>query len=260
MNGRWVGRAAIVAALGLILFMVRPVEGLRDATADAPTVVTMDSKDGIALLRSPHAALDAFYSLSQYMVTQKHLTFCGIASAVMYLNAAEIPRPAVAELLPYHFFTQESVFLASSAWPLDITPRLVEAQGLTLSQEAQVLQAFRPAIDALAVPIKATSDCVKHLPAVVTSLSQGQAQAGVIVNYHRSALGQEGGGHFSPLGGVVEVPSGESYFLILDVSRYKYQPVWVRSDILCQAVSYVEGRDDPDHLRGFLLVHKATDL
>ena len=48
----------------------------------------------------------------------------------------------------------------------------------------------------------------------------------VIVNYLRRTLGQERGGHISPL---AAYDADADRFLILDVSRYKYPPVWVKT-------------------------------
>ena len=48
----------------------------------------------------------------------------------------------------------------------------------------------------------------------------------VIVNYLRSALGEEAGGHISPL---AAYDGKADRFLILDVARYKYPPVWVKT-------------------------------
>ena len=46
----------------------------------------------------------------------------------------------------------------------------------------------------------------------------------VLVNYLRSAIGQEKGGHISPL---AAYDAETDRFLVLDVSRYKYPPIWV---------------------------------
>ena len=45
----------------------------------------------------------------------------------------------------------------------------------------------------------------------------------VLVHYDRSVLGQEGTAHFSPLG---SYSKKRDSFLILDVAKYKYPPVW----------------------------------
>lgn len=58
--------------------------------------------------------------------------------------------------------------------------------------------------------------------------------ARVLINYHRQGLGQVGGGHFSPLGSYH--PPTDS-FLIMDVAKYKYPPVWVGATTLFAALS-----------------------
>jgi hypothetical protein len=59
----------------------------------------------------------------------------------------------------------------------------------------------------------------------------------MLVNYDRSVLGQEGHGHWSP---VVAYESKTGSFLVLDVARYKYEPVWVPSKTLFRALAEVD--------------------
>ena len=56
----------------------------------------------------------------------------------------------------------------------------------------------------------------------------------VLVNYLRKAIGQEAGGHISPL---AAYDADTDRFLILDVSRYKYPPVWVEASALFGAMN-----------------------
>ncbi|MEB3210892.1 MAG: phytochelatin synthase family protein, partial [Leptolyngbyaceae bacterium] len=76
----------------------------------------------------------------------------------------------------------------------------------------------------------------------------------VVVNYLRRAIAQERGGHISPIGAY---DADTDQFLIMDVSRYKYPPVWVSAEALWSAtntVDFVSGRT-----RGFLLITPASD-
>lgn len=61
--------------------------------------------------------------------------------------------------------------------------------------------------------------------------------ARVMVNYDRKGLGQVGGGHFSPLGAY---HASTDSFLIVDVAKYKYPPVWVGADTLYSAMGTVD--------------------
>lgn len=56
----------------------------------------------------------------------------------------------------------------------------------------------------------------------------------VAINYHRKELGQVGGGHFSPIGAYD--PNTDS-FLILDVAKYKYPPVWAPAKYLFDSMA-----------------------
>ncbi len=59
---------------------------------------------------------------------------------------------------------------------------------------------------------------------VVTNLKQPSNF--VLVNYLRKSIGQEKGGHISP---IAAYNMQTDRFLILDVSRYKYPPIWVKA-------------------------------
>lgn len=61
--------------------------------------------------------------------------------------------------------------------------------------------------------------------------------ARVLINYDRKGIGQTGGGHFSPLGAYnAETDS----FLIIDVAKYKFPPVWVTAQALYNAMATVD--------------------
>ena len=76
----------------------------------------------------------------------------------------------------------------------------------------------------------------------------------VIVNYLRKAIGQEKGGHISPL---AAYDAETDRFLILDVSRYKYPPVWVMASQLFDAMNTTDS-DNQNKTRGFVLVMKSS--
>jgi Phytochelatin synthase len=67
----------------------------------------------------------------------------------------------------------------------------------------------------------------------------------------RKTIGQERGGHISP---IAAYNQRTDRFLILDVSRYKYPPVWVKAIDLWQAIKTTDS--DSGKTRGFVLVTK----
>ena len=74
------------------------------------------------------------------------------------------------------------------------------------------------------------------------------------VNYLRKVISQNSGGHISPVAAYHE---GEDRFLILDVSRYKYPPVWVKAAALWDAMAAVD--QGSKQSRGYLTVRVAEE-
>ena len=76
----------------------------------------------------------------------------------------------------------------------------------------------------------------------------------MIVNYLRKAIGQQIGGHISPL---AAYDAKEGRFLVLDVARYKYPPFWVRASDLFDAMNTTDASNG-GKTRGYVVVTKAA--
>ncbi len=76
----------------------------------------------------------------------------------------------------------------------------------------------------------------------------------MIANYLRKTIGQERGGHISPLG-AYDVETDR--FLVLDVACYKYPPVWVRAEKLFAAMNTTDS-DNQNRTRGYVLVRRPA--
>ncbi|ARK50467.1 glutathione gamma-glutamylcysteinyltransferase [Burkholderia pseudomallei] len=165
-------------------------------------------------------ARSAYASLGSHFVTQKTQSYCGVASLVMVLNALRVPAPAAAQYPPFHYFTQDNVLGA-----------LANALGAS----GDVRHASDVSVDVF------RADAIAHL---------GRPGRYVLVNYLRSRLGQQTGGHISPLGAY---DAAADRFLILDVSRYKYPPVWVTTADLYAAMNTPDA-DSGGRSRGYVLI------
>jgi glutathione gamma-glutamylcysteinyltransferase len=75
----------------------------------------------------------------------------------------------------------------------------------------------------------------------------------LIANYSRSAVGQSGTGHFSPIGGY---SAATDRVLVLDTARFKYPPHWLPLESLFAAME----EHDPDNRspRGWLTLERAS--
>jgi hypothetical protein len=228
-----------VAVLGLCLMTGNAVA----ETLPLPEALINLNSDRGARLLIESEAMDAYWPLSIQFVTQKKQTYCGVATLVMVLNALSVPAPATPEFEPFRTFTQDNVLNEQTE---KILPEEILAkQGMTLDQFGEVLGTY---------PVKAD---VRHaadssLDEFRTLASQylGAPDGYVIANYLRDALGQQRGGHFSPL---AAYDADTDRFLILDVSRYKYPPIWVEADDLFGAMNTPDS-DNENRTRGFVLL------
>ena len=209
-----------------------------------PNLIGSASSDGEALLIDADAR-EAYFTLASNFLTQKNQAFCGVASMVMVLNAMQLPAPAVPEFDPYRTFTQDNVLDARTE---AVLPReTIMKQGMTLDQLGALL-----AIQPVSVTVHHAAD---------SSLDEFRSKAQeylakpnqfVVINYLRKAIGQEKGGHISPL---AAYDRETDRFLILDVARYKYPPVWVKAAELFAAMN-TQDSDNDNKTRGFVLVAK----
>jgi ribosomal protein S24E len=160
----------------------------------------------------------------------------------MVLNAIAIPAPEAPEYAPYRLFTQDNFF--NTQTQKVVTSEVVSRRGMTLDQLGKLLESY---------PVKAEVHHAGDLTLeefrtlVVKNLQEPKNF--VLVNYLRKAIGQETGGHISPLAAYNQKTDR---FLILDVSRYKYPPVWVKAEELWKAMATVDS--DSGKTRGFVLV------
>jgi hypothetical protein len=192
-------------------------------------------------------AREAYFPLASEFVTQKTQAYCGVASIVMVLNALGVPAPPVPEYAPYRTFTQDNVLneRTDAVLPRETLAR----QGMTLDQIGGILAT---------VPVEAevhhASDSSVDEFRKLASAYLGESGHFVLVNYLRKTIGEQIGGHISPL---AAYDAKADRFLILDVARYKYPPVWVKTADLFAAMNTPDAAND-NKTRGFVLVAAAT--
>jgi hypothetical protein len=190
-------------------------------------------------------AREAYFPLASNFVTQQNQAFCGVASMVMVLNSMGLPAPAVPAFDPYHTFTQDNVLTPDTEKVLGV--ETIKKQGITVDQLGGLFATY---------PVTVT---VNHAADSSVDKFRSEARAAlaaegsfVVVNYLRKAIGQEKGGHISPL---AAYDAESDRFLILDVARYKYPPVWVKSSDLFAAMNTTDS-DNDNKTRGYVLLAK----
>jgi hypothetical protein len=221
--------------------------GVSAQTLSLPSnLIDLRSPQGEALLLETRA-LDAYFPISIAFETQKTQAYCGVASIVMVLNAIRAPAPTTPEYQPYNIFTQDNVLTDKTD---TILPRGVLAQqGMTLDQLGQILGLYPLSVDVRHAAPSGLDEFRKTASAYLASKDHF-----VLVNYLRKALGEERGGHISPLAAYDEKADR---FLILDVARYKYPPVWVSSSDLFDAMNTPDAANE-NKTRGYVLISRGA--
>ncbi len=182
--------------------------------------------------------------LAEQFLTQANLAYCGVASIVMVLNSLGVPAPAAAGYGSYRFWTQENVFDPPATRRV-VGPEQVAREGMTLQQLAGLLASHGLAV----TPIHGDAITLEAFRSLLRANLRNPGDR-LLVNYHRQALGQNGGGHISPLAAYHEA---SDRVLILDVARYRYPSVWVPAEALWRAIRTVD--DSSGRSRGLVSIH-----
>lgn len=239
-------------SLGLFTLILNNHQILAQTLPASPQLIPFNSSEGEQLLIDSQARQD-YFRLSNQFVTQINQAYCGVASSVMVLNALEIPAPESPQTKPFRVFTQENFFVGVASWNKNreetkkvISADLIAKRGMTLAQLGGLLTSHGAKVN---VYYGADLDLDRFRSLLRQNLSERDNFA--IVNYLRKTIGQERGGHISPIAAYHQLTDR---FLILDVSRYKYPPVWVKAIDLWQAIKTTDS--DSGKTRGFVLVTK----
>ena len=222
----------------LIMLLVSATSGF---AGEEPAVVDWNSPAGKTLRARIPADAD-YWQLSTTFVTQSTQTYCSVASAVTVLNAMPVRKPVDPVYAPYPYFTQSNYFTPDVIKV--ISPQTVLAMGMTRKQMAGTLMLH-------GVNVKNIAGDTLNDERLRSLLRKTLGDDGqfVLVNYLRSSLGQEGGGHWSVL---AAFDAQSDRVLILDVARYKYAPVWVGISTLRQAIATIDTTSNK--ARGLVIV------
>jgi hypothetical protein len=216
---------------------------------------TLPLPDGLISLASPEGAtmlFDAeansdYFPLSIHFTTQDNPAYCGPATIAMVLNALNVPRPASDMTLGLGMFDQNNIFTPAAEAVMPATAIVNPPYGMTIDQFGGLLAAHGLDVE---VVHAADSDLDTFRATAITQLEDNDHF--ILVNYLRKAIGQESGGHISPLGAYDE---DTDRFLILDVTRYKYPPIWVEASDLFDAMNTTDSAND-GNTRGYVSVSR----
>lgn len=186
-------------------------------------------------------------------------SYCSIASSAALLNSfrnvvddASLPVDPIYS--PYHYVTQDSLLRDNNDCIYNTVVRFNDTfdgvslapGGLTLKQTKALLECYvsrkQWRVTVTQVDPKADNAVDDVRTALIDVLKQPYSR--VIINFDRRTLRQEGGGHFSPLGAY---SADYDAFLVMDVAKYKYPPVWVPTELLVASMGTIDVCADWDY-------------
>lgn len=186
-----------------------------------------------------------FFTLQQGWDVQENGVYCSLATSAAVLNSLRgmVPLPTDPSHKPWAYATQDGLFNECTDETVvlrNVTFDGVFATpgGLSLDQTDALLKCNLPSdgwsVDSRHVdPALVSMDQMRK--ELVMSLMSPAAR--VLVNYNRPAANQVGNGHFSPIG---SYSHAKDAFLIMDVAKYKYPPVWIPTSVLYRSLSTVD--------------------
>ncbi|KAA0061617.1 glutathione gamma-glutamylcysteinyltransferase 3-like [Cucumis melo var. makuwa] len=203
----------------------------------SPPAVDFASFDGKRLFTEAlrDGTMEGFFKLIPYHRTQSEITYCGLTSLAVVLNAL-------------------SVDCGRKGWidetMLDCCEPLtnIKTDGITFGKLAYLACCNGAKVVACRTNESTVDDFRKH----VISCSSSQDRH-MITTFHRRVLKQTGAGHISPIGGY---HAGKDMVLILDVARFKYPPHWVPLILLWDAMNTID--DETGLHRGYMILSKLT--
>lgn len=200
--------------------------------------IALSSQEGRRLFHEALArgTMENFFPLMEQFTTQVEPAFCGISSLVMVLNALRID-PGRVWKGPWRWFDER---LADACNELDEMKR----SGVSMEDLLTLARCNGIHVEAFYYSDSSLMEFRKH----VASVAQIPDGRHLVASYQRTALGQTGAGHFSPIGGYHERTDRA---LILDVARFKYPPHWTPVQTIWNAMQEVD--DATGRTRGYFL-------
>lgn len=228
-------------------------------------LVPWNSEESAQRLDQSEAKTD-FFSLANNFSSQNNKLVCGLASSTIILNTLRLrksenlpkDKTSISESEKKYItfdpylpkYTQENILSSKTkkkievlGKPINLNGEMKKDYGLQLRQLAHTLETHHLNITLRIADKNITDKQIKN--ELIKNLKTKNDY--ILVNYQRNALGQEGGGHISPLGAYDQKTDS---FLIMDVNPNKAPWVWVRSDILIKAMRTFDMIEN----RGYLLI------
>lgn len=170
---------------------------------------------------------ESYWSLMEHFTNQSDPAYCGVTTLLIVLNSMSVD-PNIRWRGGWRYYGDEDVILEKCCIPHE----RIRRAGITLTEFARLAKC-----QGLQVNMKRpNSDTVDDFRRDVQEILSSE-DGFVVTSFARSALGQTGEGHFSPIAAYHEE---SDHALVLDVARFKYAPYWVSMPDLHEAMKHID--------------------
>tara|TARA_Y100000389_G_scaffold204554_1_gene257945 strand:+ start:6486 stop:7271 length:786 start_codon:yes stop_codon:yes gene_type:complete len=256
----------IVRILIIILLSSCSTTGPKNNNTNNLTI-NWNSESGIKMLDRSVYKQD-FYQLANFFQPQINPLYCGIASAVIVLNAInfdnnissqkelEVEKPEIFGGGIIKFKSHSQLTLLNHETELIKKEEVISLKnindhkdkidpGLTLDQLQDILELYNLDVKKYHAQ-KYSKQEVNFFRKKVKNITKEQEKY-ILVNFNGKSLGLETGGHISPLAAYDEKSDS---VLIMDVAGHKNGWYWVKITDLLKSMNSMDG----DNYRGYLVV------
>ncbi|XP_060069624.1 uncharacterized protein LOC132549690 [Ylistrum balloti] len=189
--------------------------------------IVFSSSEGRAIFREALEAghMRCYFKMAEQFSTQTELTFCGLTTLVMILNALKVD-PGKTWKKPWRWYDDNMLYNC-------VSMPMIKEIGISFDQFVSLVMLNSLIIKSERVDELASIETFRDH---VTRLSR-QDDHFIALSYSRKSLGQTGDGHFSPVGGY---HPDRDLVLVMDTARFKYPPHWVPLTAIWEAMKPVD--------------------
>eukprot|EP01089_Gocevia_fonbrunei_P022511 TRINITY_DN9134_c0_g1_i1.p1 TRINITY_DN9134_c0_g1~~TRINITY_DN9134_c0_g1_i1.p1 ORF type:complete len:219 (-),score=37.03 TRINITY_DN9134_c0_g1_i1:24-680(-) len=216
------------------------------------SLIPLSQKEGqdiLAEVQGNSNAATQYDKIAPFFAKQQNCTFCGIQTTCIILNTLNsYPERHVDNVKKIVY--KESVMFELEKTKSVLCYKSVSLKGMTLDELGKLLKSHHTS-----VKVYHTSDLAKGKRqfkelAINQLYASKQNKKAIAINYLMSKLGQNYGGHISPL---VAYHGPTDRFLLMDVWPHTPE-AWVATDDLWAAMDTID--EDSKMKRGFVLIEK----
>jgi glutathione gamma-glutamylcysteinyltransferase len=211
-------------------------------------LIALSSPHGKTMLLDAlqHKTAESYWNLMNHFCNQSDPAYCGVTTLLICLNSMSVD-PNVRWRGGWRYYGEEDTILQRCCIPKE----RIQRAGITITEFARLAKCQGLQVTTKQPIDRNTVNEFRQDVKEILSKEDGL----IVASFSRSALGQTGEGHFSPIAAYHEETDS---VLVLDVARFKYSPYWVSISELHDAM---KPWDETSHQsRGWFILYPPANV